>query len=223
MLLSANQRSPILFFTNNILRHFNSRTYKQVRGSSLGWAPVGFSSVSGPPGKCHLESRLVIQLVRTVQQKWIFVCGHRPKTKKLLELLLLFFSICFISSLKGIKAKKILPSQESNLGPSAHQSSALPTEQQRHCYQSMENYVFNLWISKTMQDLGSVLAQVFVKNYWHVNFLTIVPSSLLSWEQMVCLPWFSGAGFVWTWSMIILSGNSSPVEKGMEENPFRWF
>ena len=37
----------------------------------------------------------------------IFVCGHRPKTKELLELLLFFFlfllfSIWFISSLKGI-------------------------------------------------------------------------------------------------------------------------
>ena len=34
--------------------------------------------------------------------KVIFVCGHRPKTKELLELLLLFFSICLPSSLKGI-------------------------------------------------------------------------------------------------------------------------
>ena len=36
--------------------------------------------------------------------KIIFVCGHRPKTLELLALLLLFFSICLISSLKGIYA-----------------------------------------------------------------------------------------------------------------------
>ena len=51
----------------------------------------------------------------------IFVCSHRPKTKELLELFLFFllFTIWFISSLKEIQVKKILPDQESNLGPSA--------------------------------------------------------------------------------------------------------
>ena len=39
----------------------------------------------------------------------VFVCGYRPKTKELLELLLLFlfFSIRLISSLKDFKSKKI--------------------------------------------------------------------------------------------------------------------
>ena len=38
-------------------------------------------------------------------KKLFFVCGHRQKTKELLELLL-FFSICLISYLKEIIAKK---------------------------------------------------------------------------------------------------------------------
>ena len=59
----------------------------------------------------------------------IFVCGHRPKTKELLELLLfLLFSIWFISSLKGILEKKILPSRDPNMGPPEPQSITLPTE-----------------------------------------------------------------------------------------------
>ena len=55
----------------------------------------------------------------------IFVCSHRPKTKELLELFLFFllFTIWFISSLKEIQVKKILPDQESNRGPSAPQQS----------------------------------------------------------------------------------------------------
>ena len=61
------------------------------------------------------------------KEKRIVVCGHRPKTKELLELLLLLFllflsfTIWFISSLK-----ENLPDWESIRGPSDLQPSTFP-------------------------------------------------------------------------------------------------
>ena len=46
---------------------------------------------------------------KIIEDKIIFVCGHRPKTKELHELLLLFFSIGLISSLKGNLREKNSP------------------------------------------------------------------------------------------------------------------
>ena len=54
------------------------------------------------------------------------ICGHRPKAKELLELLL--FSICIISSFKGILAKIILLCWYSNRGPHVYAFSTLSTE-----------------------------------------------------------------------------------------------
>ena len=62
--------------------------------------------------------------------KTLFVCGHRRKTKELLDLLFLFFSICLISSLKEIQMKKIIPDQELIRGLLAPQPSTLATELQ---------------------------------------------------------------------------------------------
>ena len=56
-------------------------------------------------------------------KKLFFVCGHRQKTKELLELLL-FFSICLISYLKEIIAKKIIPTGN-QAGVHEHASQAL--------------------------------------------------------------------------------------------------
>ena len=63
------------------------------------------------------------------------------KDQGIIELLLLF-TIWFISSLKEIKVKKILPDWDSHWGPSAPQPSTLSTELQPH--------LFNLRMSKTM-------------------------------------------------------------------------
>ena len=52
-----------------------------------------------------VEIKLSFKKVAVLQIKTptsAFVCGHRPKTKELLELFFLLFSIRFISSLKGI-------------------------------------------------------------------------------------------------------------------------
>ena len=92
----------------------------------------------------------------------IFVWGHRPKTKELLELLLfflllllsLFYSIWFISSLKGTLEKKILPSQDLNLGLPDPQSGTLPNER-RHCYLSV--WKLSTYFKNPAADLGPVL------------------------------------------------------------------
>ena len=48
------------------------------------------------------QTRLYLLEVWLIALIPVFVCGHRPKTKELLQLLLFLFSIWFISSLKGI-------------------------------------------------------------------------------------------------------------------------
>ena len=78
----------------------------------------------------------------------IFVCGHRPKTKELLELFL--FTIWFISSLKGIKVKTnfSLPGNriEVLLLPSQALCQLICSTTGTHC---LDIFLFILRISKT--------------------------------------------------------------------------
>ena len=61
----------------------------------------------------HVPKSPFGELLEEVDPCKFFVCGHKPKTKELLELflflLLLLYTICFISSLKEIKVKKNSP------------------------------------------------------------------------------------------------------------------
>ena len=77
-------------------------------GTAAASAEFSSASVSGksagPENSPNFQSRSYYTFYLKPTSNYIFVCGHRPKTKALLELLLLFFlfSIWFISSLKGI-------------------------------------------------------------------------------------------------------------------------
>ena len=101
----------------------------------------------------------------------IFVCGHRPKTKELFELLL--FTIWFISSLKEIEVEEILPNRDSNRGPSAPQPSNLSLSY---------SHIITLNVKIDFNISPQTLDQ-----YW--STLVIIPIPLQHEKKIFCWHW----------------------------------
>ena len=119
---------PSFIFTTNLLsflqqgglkkasklESFHSKVRQQIFYRNTNALVKIFIIIKSSKAECVKLNAVSSTTIFAVECRRLFVGGHRPKTKELLELLLFFlflflFSIWYISSLKGILGEKPSP------------------------------------------------------------------------------------------------------------------